>query len=78
MSDELQKIRDLCQRFINQEYELEEFYSRLETAIFPENCKDKQHEVLNELEEIRFTKLESNFYQHGARVAYRVLEYLQI
>ncbi|WP_027093548.1 hypothetical protein [Cohnella thermotolerans] len=78
MSLELQRIRDLCERFVKKEYGLEEFQSRLETTIFPEDFKNKKNEILNELEEIRFTKLESNFYQYGLEVVHKIFDVLQL
>lgn len=72
-----QKLKELCQKFIEREYGLEEFQSRLETAIFPERIEEAKHHLLNELEEIRFTKLNSNYYQFGLEIVKRILNCLE-
>lgn len=71
------KLRELCNKLISQEYGLIEFQERLETAIFPEIVESVKLEVLNELEEIRFTKLEANYYTNAKLVAERLLEKLE-
>ncbi|WP_044477444.1 hypothetical protein [Paenibacillus antibioticophila] len=62
--------------FLRQEYDLGDFQSRLETAAFPIEIEVMKHSILNELEEIRFTKLEMNHYRYGAEVAQRLLNIL--
>lgn len=67
-------LRKLCQKFIDKEYHLVEFQRRIETANFPDELSDLKQQVLNELEEIRFTKLEDNFYQYGLEVVDKLLQ----
>lgn len=74
MGVESQKLIQLCEMFIRKEYDLEDFQSRLETAIFPIEIEDEKLDILNELEEIRFTKLELNHYHYGAEVARKIIE----
>lgn len=76
MGAESQKLIELCEMFIRQEYDLEDFSSRLETAIFPIEISADKLDVLNELEEIRFTKLELNHYHYGADVARKIIDKL--
>lgn len=67
-------IKQLCSKFKCKEYDLVEFQNRLETAIFPDELEGFKHSVLNELEEIRFTKLEENFYHLGIEVVEKILK----
>jgi hypothetical protein len=77
VGNESQRLKELCEKFIYQEYDIEEFQSRIETAVFPIEAEGKKQGILNELEEIRFTKLESNHYSHGAEVARKILDFLK-
>ena len=76
MGAESQKLIQLCEIFIRQEYDLEDFQSRLETAIFPNEIEAEKLDILNELEEVRFTKLELNHYNYGAEVARKIIDKL--
>lgn len=67
-------IKQLCSKFKGKEYDLVEFQNRLETAMFPDELEGFKHSVLNELEEIRFTKLEENFYHLGIEVVEKILK----
>ncbi|ALC85552.1 hypothetical protein AM499_06755 [Bacillus sp. FJAT-22090] len=53
----------LCEKFIKKEYGLIEFQSRMGTANFPEHLSDFQDEIINELEIIRFTEKEIDYYR---------------
>ena len=53
----------LCEKFIKKEYGLIEFQSRMGTANFPEHLSDFQDEIINELEVIRFTEKEIDYYR---------------
>ncbi|PLR80093.1 hypothetical protein CVD25_23075 [Bacillus canaveralius] len=66
-------IKQLCSKFKGKEYGLVEFQNRLETAIFPDELEGFKHSLINELEEIRFTKLEENFYHLGLEVVEKIL-----
>jgi hypothetical protein len=70
-------IKQLCRKFREKEYSLVELQSRLETAIFPVELEELKILVLNELEEIRFTKLEENFYQYGIEVVNKLLKNIE-
>jgi hypothetical protein len=63
-------------KYIRQEYDLEEFRSRLETATFPVEIESEKMDILNALEEISFTKLETNHYQYGAEIARKIIDKL--
>ena len=76
MGSESQKLKQLCEMFIRQEYDLEDFQSRLETAIFPVEIEDEKLDLLNQLEEIRFSKLELDHYHYGAEVARKIIDTL--
>ena len=67
-------IKQLCIKFRGKEYDLIEFQNRLETAIFPHELEGFKHSILNEIEEIRFTKLEENFYHFGLEVVEKILK----
>lgn len=67
-------IRELCNKFKEKEYGLVEFQSRIETALFPDELQYLKHLVLTDLEEIRFTKLEENFYKYGLEVVEKILK----
>lgn len=77
MGSEPQKLKKLCEMFLRQEYDLEEFQSRLETETFADEIEAMKSDILNELEEIRFTKLESNHYRYGAEVARKIINALK-
>ncbi len=76
MGSESQKLRQLCEMFIREECDLENFQSRLETAVFPIEIEAEKLDILNQLEEIRFTKLESNHYQYGVEVVRKIIDTL--
>ncbi len=67
-------IKRLCIKFKGKEYDLVEFQKRLETAIFPDELEGFKHSVLNEIEEIQFTKLEENFHHLGLEVVEKILK----
>lgn len=77
MGNESQKLIEIIKKFISHEFDLEEFQSRLDTANFPKEIQDVKQNIINELEEIRFTKLESNQYDFGVKVAQRILHSLK-
>lgn len=52
----------LCEKFIKKEYGLIEFQSRMGTANFPDQLSDFQDEMINQLEIIRFTEEEKDYY----------------
>ena len=70
-------IKQLCRKFREKEFGLVELQSRLETAIFPIELVELKILVINELEEIRFTKLEENFYRYGIEVVDKVLKNIE-
>lgn len=78
MGTEFQKLKELSEMFIQPKYDLEEFQSRLETVMFPDEIEGMKHEILNELEEIRFTKLKSNHYRYGVKVAKKILNAITV
>lgn len=67
-------IRELCNKFKEKEYGLVEFQTRIETALFPDDLQELKHSVLNDLEEIRFTELEEDFYKYGLEVVEKILK----
>ncbi|QKS71221.1 hypothetical protein FLK61_31410 [Paenalkalicoccus suaedae] len=71
------RIKTVCNRFIDGEFDLVELQSRLETAIFPEELKDNELEILNDLEIIRFTQSEENHHQLALVVVNRLLRMLE-
>lgn len=74
--DSLEKLMNLCQRYINREFGIAEFQSRLEKVFWPDRFKNtlekKQHNAVNKLEEIQFCYLPENQY----KLARQVAEYL--
>lgn len=72
--EERNHIKQLCRKFKEKEYGLVELQSRLETSIFPIELEELKILVINELEEIRFTKLEENFYRYGLEVVNKLLK----
>ncbi|MGM7683297.1 hypothetical protein ACSVDA_14205 [Cytobacillus sp. Hm23] len=66
------KLIQLCEKFKSKEYDLIEFQRRLATAIFPEELFELQQSVLNDLEEIRFTELEENFYSSLLKIIAKI------
>ncbi len=69
-------IIQLCQKFKDREYGLVDFQKRIETANFPEELVEFKQWILNELEEIRYTKLETNYYDYGLEVVNSILKNL--
>ncbi|MFJ5770142.1 hypothetical protein [Psychrobacillus sp. NPDC093180] len=63
MNDNNNRLLVLCESFIKKEYGLVEFQSRMETAYFPEHLSDFQDEIINQLELIRFTEKEIDYYR---------------
>ena len=74
--DSLEKLMNLCQRYINREFGIAEFQSRLENVFLHDRFKNtlekKQHNAVNKLEEIQFCYLPENQY----KLARQVAEYL--
>ncbi|WP_410514401.1 hypothetical protein PaeBR_08410 [Paenibacillus sp. BR2-3] len=64
MDKQLIKIQSIFEMFILKKIGIEELQSRLETAIIPENFEDTIKELINIIEEVRFTILEENQYLH--------------
>lgn len=79
--DVLNALDSLCQSYKKREFGLEEFQSRIETIVIPDKEVRKFEEILlaaiNELERIRFTSLEENYFQKGSEVADRLLNQLE-
>ncbi len=69
----LENVISLCRSFINGDYGLEEFQHKLEAVILPDEYKytleKDQHNMVNYLEEIRFTLLEENQRKEAVKVA---------
>ena len=74
----LETISTICTAFKEGKFGIEEFQSRLETAMISDDLKqslDKaMFDAINRLEEIRFSSLEINFSKHGAEVADTLLK----
>lgn len=74
----LEQIIKICIDFKERKYDLKEFQSRLQTLLVEDELKQYLMDVLrdvdNRLEEIRFCSLETNFYQHGVKVADSLME----
>lgn len=66
--EEKNYIIQLCQEFKDRKYDLVDFQKRMETANFPEELVEFKQWILNEIEEIRYTKLETNYYDYGLEV----------
>jgi C4-type Zn-finger protein len=79
--DTVEKFKSLCFRFKNGEFDIEELQSRLRTTIHPEppipSLEILLHDIDNELELIRFTKLDSNQYQCGMVAIEQFMEELK-
>lgn len=71
-----ERLRALCQRFINREMSLEEFQSRIWSALFPDNLENDRFEIIEDIEEILFTKLEINHYEYGVIIAEKLMSLL--
>ncbi|WP_047154914.1 hypothetical protein [Aneurinibacillus tyrosinisolvens] len=67
----------ICQKFKEKECGLVEFQKRIETSNFPEELVEFKQWILNELEEIRFTKLETNFYDYGLEIVNSIIKKLE-
>lgn len=76
--DTLRQLELICKRYIDKEFELEEFQSRLETLIISDEKKVEiekaRLDAVNRLEEIRFCSLEANFYKYGVVVATSLID----
>jgi len=74
----LDQIIEICKKFKDKKYDIEEFQSRLQTLIVEDELKQYLNNVLldvdNRLEEIRFCSLEENFYKYGVEVADFLME----
>jgi len=77
----LDALNSLCQSYKKQEFGLEEFQNRIETIVIPDKEVRKLEKILlaatNELERIRFTSLEENYFSKGSEVADRLLNQLE-
>lgn len=74
--DNHQHLEYICHKFKAKEFDVEEFQSRFETASFPDYLKKLKQGILEDLEEIRFTKLEEQQYDHGVAVVDKLLSNL--
>lgn len=74
----LDNLTQLCLKFKEKKYDLEEFQSRLESMLIPNELTGELEKVrfdaTNRLEEIRFCSLEENFYKYGVEVADNILK----
>ena len=72
-----EKMIHICKAYVREELDIEEFQSRLEMVVLPDNCKNslekKQHNAVNMLEEIRFCYLPENQYKHAKVVAEKLI-----
>ncbi|WP_342578012.1 hypothetical protein [Psychrobacillus sp. FSL K6-2843] len=68
MTDNNNRLLLLCKKFIKKEYGLIEFQSRMGTANFPEHLNDFQDEIINQLEIIKFTEKEIDYYRKTSEV----------
>jgi hypothetical protein len=75
--DNISRLKELCQGFIDRKYDIEELQQRLQTAIFPDDLYEQKMDILNALEEIRFTKLESNHYKYALEVVLNFLKRIE-
>lgn len=77
--DILRQLELICKRYIDKEFELEEFQSRLETLIISDDkeIEKARLDAVNKLEKIRFCSLEANFYKYGVIVATSLIELLK-
>ena len=77
----LEAISTICTAFKEEKFGIEEFQSRLETAVISDDLKqslDKaMFDAINRLEEIRFSSLEINFPKYGAEVADTLLKMIE-
>lgn len=69
----MDSIRKLFMVYLNHSIGLVELQERIDTALVPEQFHDMFWELHNQLEEIRFTKLESNYYKHAKPI---ILDFL--
>ena len=71
--DTLENLIIICNSFKEKEYSVQEFKSRLETLLIPDEYENEFskiiYESINRLEEITFTALDENFYKYGLEVA---------
>ncbi len=72
--DELIKI---CEQFINNAFDIEEFQHKIEKIILPDNCKKalekEQYNACNKLEEIRYCYSTSQK-AHADKVAFSLIK----
>ncbi|MCM3731324.1 hypothetical protein M3196_06565 [Fictibacillus nanhaiensis] len=75
------EIKAICTRFENEDFDLQKFQGRLSRVITPEpdihNIDGLLLKIDNDLEEIIFTKSESNYRQYGLEVVYNFLKKLE-
>lgn len=73
-------LRDICKRFENGNFGLEELQGRLTIVITPEpdfhNFDKLLFKIDNDLEEIIYTELESNHRKYGIKVIHSMLNKL--
>jgi hypothetical protein len=79
--DSIIEIRAICKRYENADFDLQELQGRLSRVVTPEpdihNIIGLLFKLDNALEEINFTKLESNHRQYGLVVIYEFLKKLE-
>jgi hypothetical protein len=76
----IKEIKAICKRYENEDFYLQELQGRLSRVVTPEpdihNINGLLFKIDNDLEEIIFTKLESNHRQYGLVVVYDFLKKL--
>lgn len=74
----MKNLKILYDNFKNQRWSIEELQSRIETMVIPEEhareCENVKMNILNDLEEIRFCKLEENHYKSALEVLQKFLK----
>jgi C4-type Zn-finger protein len=79
--DSIKEIRAICKRYENADFDLQELQGRLSRVVSPEpdihNINGFLFRLDNALEEIIFTKLESNNRKYGLVVIYEFLKKLE-
>ena len=70
----MEELIQACEKFKNRSYSIEDLYRRLSWVAVPNQFKEIVSKAEQDLEIIRFTELEDNWYEEGMKVVSNLLE----
>jgi hypothetical protein len=78
----LEKLIEICNQYKKGQFEIEEFQSRIVTALMPENiskqCVEELRRFDNDIEKIIYCQLPTSWRAMGEKVADRLIQALQV